>query len=85
MDRVGTKLTGKLNGALVVQPQLFRSVKGMLSITHPTNAQENGKSHSFCTSKFTEVCMLPVPPPTVVQASYAHAAGEMKKTTLSLI
>eukprot|EP00967_Tisochrysis_lutea_P144453 scaffold269734_cov19-Tisochrysis_lutea.AAC.1 len=46
---MGMKLTGKLNGTLVDQLQLFRMVKGVLSITCPTNAQENDmKSHSSC-------------------------------------
>eukprot|EP00983_Pelagomonas_calceolata_P104841 1159068-Pelagomonas_calceolata.AAC.16 len=63
LKRAGMKLTGKLHGTLVVQTQLLKLVKGVLSITRPANAQENGvKSRSFCTHN------------TRLQSS-AHAAG----------
>eukprot|EP00983_Pelagomonas_calceolata_P050357 1141944-Pelagomonas_calceolata.AAC.3 len=41
LNGVGMKLMGKLSSTLMVQIQLFKVVKAMLSITRPTNAQEN--------------------------------------------
>eukprot|EP00983_Pelagomonas_calceolata_P042859 1138679-Pelagomonas_calceolata.AAC.2 len=38
---ISTKLTGKLNGTLVVQHQFFELAKGMLSVSRPTNTPEN--------------------------------------------
>eukprot|EP00983_Pelagomonas_calceolata_P036662 1134274-Pelagomonas_calceolata.AAC.1 len=37
---MGMKFTSKLNGTLVIQPQLCKLVQGMPGITRSTNAQE---------------------------------------------
>eukprot|EP00983_Pelagomonas_calceolata_P013920 445705-Pelagomonas_calceolata.AAC.1 len=58
---MGMKLASKLIGGLVVNSQLFKLVKGVLSVAGPTNTQRDGvESHSFCTNEFAEVCMLPL-------------------------
>eukprot|EP00983_Pelagomonas_calceolata_P047319 1140579-Pelagomonas_calceolata.AAC.3 len=60
-NRMGMKFASKFNGTSMVKSKLLKLIKGVLSITSPTDAQENNmKSHSFCTNEFSEVCMLPL-------------------------
>jgi len=55
------KFASKFIGALVVKSQLFKLVKGVLSVAGPTNTQKDGvESHNFCINEFAEVCMLPL-------------------------
>eukprot|EP00983_Pelagomonas_calceolata_P013809 442381-Pelagomonas_calceolata.AAC.1 len=58
---MGMKFASKFNGTLVVKTQLFKLVKGMLSVTGPANTQKD------------DVHAAAVPPPTVVQASCPHS------------
>eukprot|EP00983_Pelagomonas_calceolata_P012933 412984-Pelagomonas_calceolata.AAC.1 len=41
-DRMGMKFVSKFIGALVVKSQLFKPVKGALSVAGPTNTQKDG-------------------------------------------
>eukprot|EP00983_Pelagomonas_calceolata_P044640 1139386-Pelagomonas_calceolata.AAC.3 len=41
-NRMGIEFASKLNGALVVKSQMLKLVKGMLSVTGPTNTQKDG-------------------------------------------
>eukprot|EP00983_Pelagomonas_calceolata_P010082 327780-Pelagomonas_calceolata.AAC.5 len=41
-NRVGMKFASNFDGTLVVKTQLFKLVKDMLSVTGPTNIQEDG-------------------------------------------
>uniref|UniRef100_A0A6S8PPB3 Uncharacterized protein n=1 Tax=Dunaliella tertiolecta TaxID=3047 RepID=A0A6S8PPB3_DUNTE len=60
-DRMGMKFASKFIGALMVKSQLFKLVKGVLSVAGPTNTQKDGvESHNFCINEFAEVCMLPL-------------------------
>eukprot|EP00983_Pelagomonas_calceolata_P015621 496287-Pelagomonas_calceolata.AAC.1 len=46
---MGMKFASEFIGALVVKSQLFKLVKGVLSVAGPTNTQKDGvESHSFC-------------------------------------
>eukprot|EP00983_Pelagomonas_calceolata_P099118 1158423-Pelagomonas_calceolata.AAC.8 len=77
-NRVGMKFTSKFIGAVVVKSQLFKLVKGVLSVAGPTNTQKDGvESHNYCIYEFVEVCMLPLcrlqPLVTFVQASCPHS------------
>eukprot|EP00983_Pelagomonas_calceolata_P064751 1148260-Pelagomonas_calceolata.AAC.1 len=58
---MGMKVASEFIGALVVKSQLFKVVKGVLSVAGPTNTQMDGvESHNFCINEFAEVCMLPL-------------------------
>eukprot|EP00983_Pelagomonas_calceolata_P033546 1050013-Pelagomonas_calceolata.AAC.1 len=55
------KIASKVFGALVVKSQLFKLVKGVLSVAGSTNTQKDGvESHNLCINEFGEVCMLPL-------------------------
>eukprot|EP00983_Pelagomonas_calceolata_P023840 750498-Pelagomonas_calceolata.AAC.1 len=41
-NKMGTKFASKFNSTLVVKSQLFKVVKGMLSVAGPTNTQKDG-------------------------------------------
>eukprot|EP00983_Pelagomonas_calceolata_P016103 509229-Pelagomonas_calceolata.AAC.4 len=61
LDRMGMKCLSKFIGALMVQSQLFKLFKGVLSLAGPTDTQKDGvESHNFCINEFAEVCMLPL-------------------------
>eukprot|EP00983_Pelagomonas_calceolata_P122074 1160871-Pelagomonas_calceolata.AAC.4 len=48
-DRMGMKFASEFIGALVIKSQLFKLVKGVISIAGPTNTQKDGvESHNFC-------------------------------------
>eukprot|EP00983_Pelagomonas_calceolata_P002249 76535-Pelagomonas_calceolata.AAC.1 len=63
---MGMKFASKFIGALVVKSQLFKLVKGALSVAGSTNTQKDGvERHNFCINefnslKFARVCMLPL-------------------------
>eukprot|EP00983_Pelagomonas_calceolata_P107875 1159394-Pelagomonas_calceolata.AAC.20 len=58
---MGMKLVSKFNGMLMVKSKMFELTKGAFNITGPANTQKDSmKSHSFCTTEFAEVCMLPL-------------------------
>eukprot|EP00983_Pelagomonas_calceolata_P058658 1145583-Pelagomonas_calceolata.AAC.1 len=65
MKRVGMKLTGKLNSALVVQPQQFKLDKDMLSITCHNNTQEMRSAccccpaSNWCPGLVSSQCLIP--------------------------
>eukprot|EP00983_Pelagomonas_calceolata_P029752 932246-Pelagomonas_calceolata.AAC.1 len=45
----------------MVKSQLFKLVKGVLSVAGPTITQKDGvESHKFSTNELAEVCMLPL-------------------------
>eukprot|EP00983_Pelagomonas_calceolata_P076758 1153555-Pelagomonas_calceolata.AAC.1 len=84
LNQMGMKFMSKFNGTLMVQSdwelQLLKLVKGVLSITSPTNAQEDSmKSHSFCTDKVAEVCMLPLSHLQLAHVAGLHVVGEKGK------
>eukprot|EP00983_Pelagomonas_calceolata_P003987 129702-Pelagomonas_calceolata.AAC.1 len=54
-DRMGLEFASKFIGALVVKSQLFKLIKGVLSVVGPTNTQKDGvESHKFCINRLTE-------------------------------
>eukprot|EP00983_Pelagomonas_calceolata_P051977 1142642-Pelagomonas_calceolata.AAC.21 len=58
---MGMKYVSKFIGTLVVKSQLFKLMKGVLSVAGPTNNQQDGvESHSFCINVLTKICMLPL-------------------------
>eukprot|EP00983_Pelagomonas_calceolata_P079706 1154823-Pelagomonas_calceolata.AAC.2 len=53
---MGMEFASKFIGALVVNSQLFKLVKGVLSVAGPTNTQKDGaESHNFCINEFAKV------------------------------
>eukprot|EP00983_Pelagomonas_calceolata_P058831 1145648-Pelagomonas_calceolata.AAC.2 len=50
---MGMKFASKFIGVLMVKSQLFKLVKGVLSVAGPTNTQQDVvESHNFCINEF---------------------------------
>eukprot|EP00983_Pelagomonas_calceolata_P014083 450632-Pelagomonas_calceolata.AAC.1 len=84
LNRVGMKLTGKLNGTLVVQPQLLKRDKAMLSVFLHLNAMSHPYYASVPSAMTGHHCILPANNFLAEQAEQSNHQAEGQKSPYNL-